>query len=391
MQDRAAHSVKLRYFRPPKTGTDILKIGFLQRDYGLQRASYHLDHPAYVHFQVFTAPLSRLDRNSNYFTQRPLILSRGFDLYHCWNNIPFNKPFVTSVEMEFPRLFGNISPQRWRKTYDRLKNSDCRGIWPLSDAALRYVQRRFDLAGHNDLTSLLRVFRGSISPRLSAQSERPQPSDDYPLHILFVGGDGFRKGLFPLINACNRLVKHGANLKLTVVGTFTCGSYIAPGINFDHTDVERIVANSDWVTMISRLNNDGVRTLMDSHHLLAFPTFDESLGWVPMEAAMSKMPTIGTNVFAIPEFVIDGRTGWSIELDLDEDGRWRHVGLSSAAVEIPKVERAIEDNLVLIIQSILNQPKTLTERGAAAYDLVMDRYDPKKAAAELAQLYRAAL
>ena len=132
---------------------------------------------------------------------------------------------------------------------------------------------------------------------------------------------------------------------------------------------------------------------MDSHDVLAHLTIDESLGWVPIEAAMSGLPTIATNAFALPEFVLDGETGWIVPIPLNEDCRWQHTGLGGAEghAAFLATEASIETSLIRILSDIQNDPQKCVQYGQAAYASALSRYHPDVAADHLAALYRKAL
>lgn len=393
LKESSARGADRKRLRAPRVPTGCINVGVIEPSYGMERVSYALTSEAFHHSIGRVLPLRLLDRASNFYQATPFVLARGYDLIHAWNTTPRNGPFVTTIEMEFPRLFGAVSPNQWDFVLDRVASDDCRGLWTLSDAANRWVTREFQRLNRPELAEKLDVFRGAVAERPIAPDFTLPRDPSSPLRVLFVGGDGLRKGLYPLTAAIEKVIKAGGNVHLTIVGAFTTESYTTPGIVFDRPEVEKTVRSAPWATVMGAISNSDVRALMDSHDVLAFPTFDESLGWVPMEAAMSGLPTIATNIFALPEFVIDGKTGWSVPIQLNDDLRWHFnaVGGDEGKAAFLETEAQIEAGLVRVLSDILERPEIVADRGQAAYALAQDRYRPDVAAERLASLYSGAV
>lgn len=145
------------------------------------------------------------------------------------------------------------------------------------------------------------------------------------------------------------------------------------------------------ITHHEALPNDQVRALMRSHDVLLFPTLDESLGWVTIEAALQGMPTIASGVFAQPELIEHDRTGWLLPVETDEDGRWIHVGRPEGLDAWRALDAAMAESIADIVTRLAADPELAPRMGAAARAKLAPLYLPGPAGERLAAIYRAAV
>jgi glycosyltransferase involved in cell wall biosynthesis len=132
---------------------------------------------------------------------------------------------------------------------------------------------------------------------------------------------------------------------------------------------------------------------MASHDVLLFPTLDESLGWVAVEAAMAGLPVISTDVFALPELVLHGRTGWTIPLRKNETSRWTGLWLAGAEFEqeVARAFASIQTHLVEYLMKFANSPELVKSMGAAARSHMTSLYGCEGARRSLGGIYASAL
>ena len=121
---------------------------------------------------------------------------------------------------------------------------------------------------------------------------------DYRPRVLFMGGDFVRKGGDLLLQAW-RDGRFAERASLDLV-TSRAVEGLPPGVTL-HTGVE--VYSERW------------RQFWRNADLFVLPTRDEAFGLVFQEAAAAALPAIGTRINAIPELVIDRRTGILIDPD----------------------------------------------------------------------------
>jgi glycosyltransferase involved in cell wall biosynthesis len=365
-------------------------VAVLAPSYGLERVSYMIPSTQHRYIKLHRVPIHRLERGGTFFEQTPLVVGPQVDLVHTFNHIPVNRQFVVTAEMELPRYLGQARIWQKRAGLRLLASDRCRGIWPLSEATRSYLARRFDDVGFGQLKAKMSVFRGAV-PSGEVRGAEADCRASGPLKLLFVGADGLRKGLRPTIEAALALRKAGLDVELTVVGNPTAETYLLPGLTFPIADLSAMLAESPWIRHYPSLPNIEVRRLMDNHDLFVLPTIDESLGWVMAEAAMSGLPSITTNIFAIPELVLDGVTGWTIDLTLDEDRRWIGVGRPRGEEAWIAVQAFITERLIAVVSSLAADRSAIKRFGEKARQHMSAQYAMDVAGPRLESLYSAAL
>ncbi|MFL6604769.1 MAG: glycosyltransferase family 4 protein [Steroidobacteraceae bacterium] len=113
-------------------------------------------------------------------------------------------------------------------------------------------------------------------------------------NILFVGVDWERKGGPVLLEAFRTLRRTHPEARLTIVG---CSPEISePGVHIE-----------------GRVPLSEVAKYYRSASVFCLPTLNEPFGLVYLEAAAFGLPVVATRLGAIPEIVIDGKTGYLVE------------------------------------------------------------------------------
>ncbi len=149
--------------------------------------------------------------------------------------------------------------------------------------------------------------------------------------ILFVG-KGFKgKGLDTLLAAFQRVREKIPGARLTVVGP-------TQPVSGDHVDYLGRIAD-----------RNAVRELYYRHAVFAMPSLFEPLGQVFLEAMACKLPCIGTTLDAMPEMILDGRTGYTIE---------------------PGNAEMLAGHLVRLLEN----PDLARQMGTAGYELLGERF-----------------
>ena len=379
----------LRLFKRPGS------VGVISPAYGLEKVSYGLQPLGYTYNKVQRLPLHRIFPYSSFLQNTPLVYDAGVTLVHSFNEIPIGScPFIVSFENELPRYLGDHAKWQMALGIKILASNRCRGIFAISEIAANNLKRDLAAIGDRSVCAKVGVFRGGIARQQCIEKRQYRSSrSNRELKLLFVGRDAFGKGLIPTLNAVNLSRQEGINVRLTVVCSFEDRPYISKGI-FDLAKTRRdLEAMNDFVDYYSYLPNAAVRELMASHDVFLFPTLDESLGWVAIEAAMSGMPIVASRIFAIPELVLDGKTGFLIPIDVSQNQRW--VGLfESGEAHRNAVNTAfdcLQNGLVDSILRFWSNGQIVEEFGRSGINHVQTLYDPQQAAIKLAVLYADAL
>jgi glycosyltransferase involved in cell wall biosynthesis len=381
--------------RAPKGATTI---GVVDPCYGSSHVIYGLDTPRYRHRTLQTLPLRKLDGDVTFFQFTPFIIGGAVPLVHTWNALPLNRDFIVSFELELPRYLGGPSDAQVMRGMRILDSARCKKILALSDFAHRYATQRFEHYGMGHLAQKMDVFRGAVPDPLPAgetiadRAHRPSFAEK-PLSAVVIGTQLFRKGGMYAIQAFERLRARGLDVQLTLIGDFETESY-AFGESIPDAAEWRGRANGhDWIRFIGPVPNKQVFAELRAHDICVYTSLDESLGWLPIEAAMLGVPVIGAGVCAFPELVGDRTTGWLVEMPLREDGRWAGLQLTGSA-KIAALDDA-NDRVVAGIEeclsSVYDDPALLVRWGTAGRTWATSHYSMAAASERLERIYDEAL
>jgi glycosyltransferase involved in cell wall biosynthesis len=135
----------------------------------------------------------------------------------------------------------------------------------------------------------------AIPPLRAHPAEKP--------NILFVGREFERKGGDVLLAAFARVRAEVPDATLTIIGP---------------RDLRLSIPGVEVLGFLRKDDRAEYRKLLDAYAkatAFAFPTRFEPFGVVLLEAMFFGLPCVATNVWAIPEIVLDGETGYIVELD----------------------------------------------------------------------------
>jgi len=113
-------------------------------------------------------------------------------------------------------------------------------------------------------------------------------------NILFVGIDWDRKGGSLLVEAFERILEKFSDAQLTIVGAEP---------NLDNSSIQ----------VIGHIPVDQVHKQYEKASIFCLPTLAEPFGIAFVEALNHSLPIIGTNIGAVPDFVINGKNGYLIQ------------------------------------------------------------------------------
>ena len=369
-------------------------IGVVAPSYGTEKVSYGLAPPGYTFHKLLRVPLHRFEKHGTFWHTTPLLLDHPVELVHTFNELPLGlRPFVVSFENELPRYLGE--PPAWQVDfgYARLESVRCRSILALSDAAAMGLRNRLVERGLGSVAAKVCVFRGAVLRAPAAEADESRRGGVDPLRVLFVGRDAFGKGLLPTLDAIDACRAQGAAIETTVVCNFELRHYISKGRDADSSQTLQRMRAMPGLTYHAQLPNAEIHGLMQSHDVLVFPTLDESLGWVAIEAAMAGMPVITTDVFALPELVQDGRTGVLIPLERNHTGRW--AGLWQEGIEfdaqVARTFASIRSGVEQALLGFADNPRRIAAMGSAAKVHIDSLYGFAAAQRQLAGIYGAAI
>jgi glycosyltransferase involved in cell wall biosynthesis len=131
------------------------------------------------------------------------------------------------------------------------------------------------------------------------------PKHEERLELLYIGRLSIEKGIDILLESCAYLVKLGEEFHLRIVGS---GPKELAYRNLCHD-----LNLENKVTFLGTRPRNELGSIYRSAHLLCVPSISEPFSIVTIEALVSGVPVIGTNVGGIPFIVEDGVTGLIVE------------------------------------------------------------------------------
>lgn len=142
------------------------------------------------------------------------------------------------------------------------------------------------------------IYNGCELPLKDKQSSEKIPNR---FTFLFVGNLVFAKGLYDALEALKEVKSMWPDVKFVVVGD----GQEKPGILKKITELEL----NDNVELVGKVDTEQVQEYMINSDAFLFPSHNEGLPNVILEAARSSMPIITTTVGGIPEVLKHGKSG----------------------------------------------------------------------------------
>ena len=396
MDLKAATQKPPRHYPWDLLGSYANTIGVLWPCYGSGHVIYGLNTPKYRHRTVAKLSLERFDTTSTYYKSTPFVLDASVPLLHTFNVIPVNKDFIVSFELELPRYLGAPTPTQLQRGMQWLDGPRCKKILALSDFAYRYARKRLEKNGSTRALAKLAVFRGAVADPLGGKqiAFAPRaPFSEKPFSAVVIGSELFRKGGMHAIRAFERLREAGLDVRLTLIGRFEAECYALRECTPDADEWRARAASHDWIEMKASVPNAQVFEELRAHDICLYPSMDESLGWLTIEAGMLGVPVVGNRICAFTELIEHQRSGWLIDLPVDDDGRWAGITLRGDAHRnaVDLACDRIADGIVECVRHLYAAPHLLQEWGSRARILMRERYDADAAASELECTYDTAL
>jgi len=201
-----------------------------------------------------------------------------------------------------------------------------------------------------------------------------------PWHRIFTGVDNLSFYTYTSV-----VLDYSAGLiEFHFVGMLECcDSYIIRGY-------ESSCDGFSWFYDHSLIPHADVSKLMQESDVFIFPSLDETLGWVTIEASMIGVPSIVSNVFALPELVEHNKIGFIVDLELNEkEKRWVGVGCVEGYLAqcIESVYECIEESVYLRVKELYQNCERVEHFGRAAREKAHQMYDVENAAADLKGVY----
>jgi glycosyltransferase involved in cell wall biosynthesis len=160
-------------------------------------------------------------------------------------------------------------------------------------------------------------------------------------NILFVGIDWERKGGPDLVEAFKLILEVHPDARLTIVGS-------SPKLNIPNCDV------------VGRVATENMSYYYENASVFCLPTKLEPLGIAFLEALTHRLPIVATDIASIPDFVLNGQTGYL-------------------------VKNGDIENLSKVLIELVGNPEKCRTLGENGRRLVIEKYNWEKVGAEMAR------
>lgn len=205
------------------------------------------------------------------------------------------------------------------------------------------------------------VFNGVEAERFARCDIALTENEDDVRRILSIKLDDPRKGLHQLLAALPLVLEKVPKAELTVAGPRPSGDYGRYIQNL--VDKYRISAK---VVLTGEISFDNLVSLYLSSHLVVVPSAYEGFGMVVLEAGACGRPVIASDIGGLNEAVVDGETGFLVEV--------RDPSLFAAAMV-----------------KVLSDDPLRRQLGENAHRRVLEKFTWHRISGEIEHIYEAAL
>lgn len=313
-------------------------------------------------------------------SHRPFPWSRA-QLFHFFNTVSYgNIPWITTFETTLPRWGENSKSITGNRL---LAKHACKKLIALSACA---AQMQKDHLMELD-PGLAEQILPKIIVKLPPQKPLIQSLTDKELNkkitFTIVGAEFFRKGGAEVLDVFSELWQKGANMHLNIVSSLAYGDYATRTTKEDRENAQKLIEkHASFITHHQRLANAGVLELLKTSHVGLLPTYADSFGYSVLEAQAAGCPVITSNIRALPE-INNNEKGWVIDVPKFASGN----GKLDTPNERANFSEVLKNGLRSKMETILNDPDSIAEKGAASFHSILENHSPLEHAAFLAKTY----
>lgn len=297
------HPIQESFFKYPPEGYRVnsnVSVSDVEKIVVYNRSNVALRKWAMLLFNVIQRP--RL----TYVRQKCNLIHTGSGVF------PLNKkPFVVNVE--YYASFAGHQHEKARmgklrqNIIKHMSSPYCKRILPFSEASKRSIVNAYSPESRS-IEEKIDVLYPAIAPVTGpGGSKKP---DDGKVRILHIGSGFFEKGGRELFRAVERLREDGhPELELHSVTN-------APPQHRQRFEqfVEKYRGREGFHVYQSGIPRSILfEQFYSNSDLFVLPSFGDLFGYVFLEAMSCGVPLIGTDVFAIPEIIEDGKNGFLVK------------------------------------------------------------------------------
>ncbi len=272
-------------------------------------------------------PFNKLVKGSDGVTFFSPLDTFNCKLIHAFNRIPLNfKKFVIGFESHLPRTFGVNNNFYKKMLYNALLSERCRKIIAIS----KYSENIFteNLVNSNLTQSEKKKLLSKICliyPSINISEDYEiKPDISGQIIFTFVGNHFLRKGGAVVLEMARIAIEKKLPFQFNIISKMEMGESVWSDPISEKLNNKYInLLNLKNVKYFNGLENSEVLNLLKNSHFSILTTFADTFGFSAVESMMLGTPVIATNHGALPEFIINQKTGILIEQPVTEgDNFW---------------------------------------------------------------------
>ena len=310
------------------------------------------------------------------------------DFLHFFNTVSSSKtPWFTTYEDIIPRWWGERSPKEVERGIEWILGAPCKGIIGFSKATERVLEQFFDSKGHAADWKSIASKRHVLLPPQPLFPAKKRAKEI--VQFCFVGGDFYRKGGAEMIAAFHQLYQRGIkNWKLTVVGNLSSwGDYASRTTQEDEEKTRLLISKmAGCVEHHAKLPNSSVMSLLSESHYLMFPTFQDTFGYVVLEAMANGCVPVTSKTRVFPEIIRHVENGFLVDLPTDASGDAHRTATSPE--EKQRLTQRLSDLAESLIDLNLEEWQMLSEGSRAQ---IRTHHNPTQFEQALSKIYHQGL
>lgn len=312
----------------------------------------------------------------------PIKSRDSFDLIHSSRGIiplQFGKKKPWVMDIEHVHSFFGLDPNPlkrrfWKKRIEKIiKGEECKGILCHCEATRKAFFHYLDLKGFENKIKLLYP----ASHLFKIKKDKHQG-----VRILCVLSDFKCKAGEEVLESFSRLAEKEKNVELWIKAD------VPDELKKKYSDFNiKFIPYHGQIVPREQL----IKDLHAKCDIFLYPTLTDSFGYSLVDAMIAKMPIIGTNLFAVPEMVEDGKNGFVVKIPGYKLEEGFVQSFPSEKMNGTVKEKFIE-SVVEVLKKLVKDKKLREKMGQESYKKVSSgNFSIKNRNKKLREIYEEAL
>lgn len=259
-----------------------------------------------------------------------------------------------------------------------LKKDNCKGLLFWSQAGLETAK---SYGGISDKAILDKMY--VVYPAVRKIDVQRTCNNDEKVRLLF-SGDFFRKGGMNVVDTFLKLCIPYPQLELIVCCSETIDfNGCNPLIKDRYLN---ILKDHHQIRFLGRIPREELLDeIMPQVDIYLLPTYNEAFGFAVLEAMAFGIPVIATNIMALPELIVDEKTGYLIDVsEFDMDTLFRGYVVDNLPAEFAE---CVTSQLCIKLEDAIKNPEKRRLMGDAAQQRARELFSVDARNSTIKRLY----